>query len=417
MKIKQITNLILAMLLLITPQIACQALTPKQQTSPTLIPQIATATVQPQVTTDPGDISQLSDDEIKAGIQASLNQFADAYTSNTPDLLEEVVDQTNKPFRRIVRNRFDEYQQSYAGGQYNFSYNLLDIKRRELGYVIAHFETIGGYEADWPFRLLDGHWVLTEPTVEQVGDPVITETEHFTFTTYPWADDVNQKIMDMMETARSNVKDVLGKVPDEKANVKIMPIYGLSPYNPMNAIALYNKDQGPIKNVIEVYTPNSYAYSFYDPALGWDGELQTTLTHEYTHMTHALSFGQAGRLSDWMSEGLAEYVSGAGEENSYYACDAMRSGTFIPILDDSNTANKQDLMHMYTLEKNFGLSYDFATSLVTFTVNKYGGLDGFWNLANALDDTSDFRKAVQKALGISYDEYNDAWQTWLKQQC
>jgi hypothetical protein len=272
------------------------------------------------------------------------------------------------------------------------------------------------YEADWPFRLLTGRWVITEPTVEEVGEPIQTETEHFIFTTYPWADDVNQQIMEMMETARSNVEDVLGKVPDEKATVKIMPIYGLSPFNPMGAIALYNKGQGALQNIIEIYTPESFAFSFYDSSLGWEGELQKTLTHEYTHMTHELSFNHAGRLADWMSEGLAEYVSGASE-NVYFACDAMHSNALIPILDESDTVYKQDLMHMYTLDQDFGLSYDFATSLVYFTVEGYGGLEGFWKLANALDETSDFKKATQKAFGIPYEEYNKAWQAWLKKQC
>ncbi len=351
-----------------------------------------------------------------AGIQQALDLYAQAYNENNPELLGLTLDQENKPFRRIVRSRFDEAQISSFAGGFDYEFTLLDIKRREFGYVIAHFQLWNDYNADWPFRLLDGRWVITEPTVEQVGEPVIMETEHFTFTAYPWANDVNQQIMDLMETARANVEKVLGKAPDEKAIVNIMPIYGLHPYNPMGAIALYNKEQGATKNIIDIYTPESFAYSFYDASMGWDGELLATLTHEYTHMTHARSFNHAGRLSDWMSEGLAEYVSGAGGR-VHQACDAFRSGTLIPILDESGNVYKQDLMHMYTLEKDFGLSYGFATSLAYFTVENYGGLDGFWKLANALDETSEFKEAVQQAYGISYEQYNDEWQAWLKEQC
>jgi len=402
-------RVIFALIVMISSQIACQTLT-----NPST-PESAPPTPTP-VDSSPADPANLSDDEIKAGIQESLDTYAQAYNDNNPELLEQVVDQQNKPFRRIVRSRFDDYQISSDAGTGTFNYTLISIKKRELGYVIARFSTAGDYQGDWPFRLIDGRWVITEPTVEQVGAAVITETEHFTFTTYPWADDVNQQIMDMMETARTNVEKVLGQVPKEKANVKIMPIYGLSPFNPMNAIALYSKNGNALENTIEVYTPSSFAYSFYDPSIGWDGELQKTLTHEYTHMAHARVFNNAGRLSDWMSEGLAEYVAGA-DENLYSACDSMRSGTLIPILDESGVVVKQDLMHMYQLDHDFGLSYSFATSLVTFTVDTYGGLDGFWKLANALDDTGDFKKAVQKSFGIPYEEYNKKWQEWLKQQC
>jgi hypothetical protein len=72
---------------------------------------------------------------------------------------------------------------------------------------------------------------------------------------------------------------------------------------------------------------------------------------------------------------------------------------------------------MYTLEQDFDLSYDFATSLVEFTVENYGGLEGLWKLAEASDQTGDFKGAVQTALGISYDEYNNQWQAWLRKKC
>jgi hypothetical protein len=373
-------------------------------------PATSTPTALQTQTVPASEVQQFGEEEIRAGIQAALDLYAEAYSQNLPELLQQAVDQENKPFRRIVENRFDEFQNSYVGGQIQFQYDLLDIEQREFGYVIARFESENGSEASWPFRFTGGHWVLTEPTVEQIGEAVTTETERFIFVTYPWSEDVNPQIMEMMETARVNVEQVLGKVPDEKSNVTIMPIYGLKPFNPMAAIALYTGSG------IEVYAPDSFAFSFYDSALGWEGELQRTLTHEYTHLTHDLTFNKAGRLADWMSEGLAEYVTGA-EENTYWACEAFRSGTFIPILDESDAVYKQDLMHMYLLEKDFGLSYGFATSLVQFTVENHGGLDGFWKLANALDETGNFREATQDTFGISYEEYNENWQEWLQNQC
>lgn len=417
-------NLLMTAAILIASQFACNALSGPTQPTPlpsTTVPPTQplsadTPPAEPAATEAEFDLSQFSDEDIQAGIQTALDQFAEAYTYNEPDLLEYVVDQTNKPFRRIVRSRFDDYQKSSSGGQLQFQYRLIGIERREFGYIIGHFETLGGFQADWPFRYYEDHWVLTEPTVEQVGEAVKIETEHFNFTVYPWADDVNGQIMDMLETARSNVESVLGKVPDEKANVIILPIYGLRPGNSSGAIASYDSGQGTLRNVIQIYAPHSYAYSFYDPALGWDGELLTTIVHEYTHMTHNLSFSKAGALSDWMSEGIAEYVAGQ-TDNKYWACQAVQSGTFIPILDESDAVYKQDLMHMYLLEQDFSLSYDFATSLVDYTVEKHGGLDGFWKLATALDETSDFKKAVQSAFGITYEQYNTDWQIWLKNQC
>ncbi len=407
-------------MMLIVSQLACQTLFPAPTATQTATPfpsaTVTPTAIAPTQTSVPTEAIPFSDDEIRAGIQESLDRYAEAYRDNNAELLEAVVDQENKPFRRIVRSRFDEFQGSYQAGQVDFHFRLLDITKREYGFVLARFETDGGYEAMWPFRYLNGAWVISEPSVEQIGKLITTETDYFVFTSYPWADDYNSRIMELMQTARKNVDKVLGKVPDEKVKVEIMPIYGLHPFDAMNAVASYSQGSAPTDDRIQLYTPNSFAYSYYDPDLGWEKELEKTLTHEYTHMTHARSFNGSGKLADWMSEGLAEYVSGA-DENSYWACDAMATGTFIPIVDETREIYQQDLMHMYLLEENFGLSYDFATSLVEFTVEKYGGLDGFWKLAESSDKTSDFRKAVQEAFGISYDEYNQKWQTWLKKKC
>lgn len=418
MKNKRSSLPALAVSVLIISQLACQAVVsqfvpPTATVTPSAVPTVVPATS----TTGTPEAIPFSDDEIRMGIQQSLDIYADALSNNKPELLEQVVDQENKPFRRIVRSRFDDFQSSYQGGQFDITFSLLDIIRREYGFVLARFKVNRHLEAQWTFRYADNMWVISEPTVEQIGEPVTTETEHFIFTTYPWADDVNPLLMELMETARKNVEGVLGKVPDVKANVEIVPIYGLYPFNPMNAVASYSSGAASEEDRIEIYTPNSFAFSYYDPQFGWDGELEQTLTHEYTHMTHARSFGGAGKLADWMSEGLAEYVSGVAEDNSYWACDAMESGTFIPIMDETRTVYKQDLLHMYGLEENFGLSYDFAASLVLFTVEEYGGLDGFWDLANTFDTNTDFKEAVQESLGVSYDEYNTQWQAWLKRKC
>lgn len=420
MKPHHSTAWVLALTSLIVSQLACQTLFPLPST-PTAVPTVtpsATATAIPITATStstPDPTLSLTDNEIRAGIQQTLDLYAEALTHNKPGLLEQVVDQENRPFRRIVSSRFDDFQESYMAGQIDFKFKVLEITRQEHGYVMGRFRS-GSAEASWPFRYIEGVWVLSEPSPEQVGEPVVTETEHFKVTSYPWADDVNPQIIQMLEIARQEVEDVLGRVPDEKPNVEIMPIYGLRQFESMQAVASYSRGVTPTSDRILIYTPNSFVFSFYDSIAGWEAELQDTLTHEYTHMTHARSFDGAGRLADWMSEGLAEYVAGQ-KENSSIACEAVERGTMIPILDETRDYDKQDLMHMYSLDANFGLSYDFATSVVEFTVEKYGGLAGFWELAAALDEEGDLKKATQSALGVSFENFNAQWLAWLKRKC
>lgn len=412
--------LFLAVTVLIVSQLACQTLFPLPSTPTAVMAATpnATATAVPIIPTstiEPGETLDFTDDEIKAGIQQSLNTYAEALTDNRPELLQQVVDQENKPFRRIVSSRFNDFQESYMSGQVHFEFTVLDITRREYGFVVARFSA-GTAEAAWPFRYVDGAWRLSEPSPDQVGEPTITETDHFRVTAYAWSEDYNPLIIEMLETARLEVEEVLGSVPDEKPTVEIMPIYGLRQFESMQAVASYSKGASPSSDRILIYAPNSFVYSFYDAERSWQAELQDVLTHEYTHLTHARSFDGAGKLADWMSEGLAEYVAGQ-TENSRIACDAMEAGTLIPILDETRDYGKQDLMHMYSLTENFGLSYDFAMSLVEFTVAEYGGLDGFWRLARELDDKGDLKKAVQNTFGVTFEEYNAQWLAWLRKKC
>ena len=138
----KIFQAIVALAILISSQIACQTLTNPTATTE---PAPATQTLPPS---SPTDSVSLSDDEIKAGIQASLDLYAQAYNENDPDLLEQIVDQENKPFRRIVTSRFDDFQNSSGAGTGTFSYTLISINKREFGYVIAQFSTVGGYPAN-----------------------------------------------------------------------------------------------------------------------------------------------------------------------------------------------------------------------------------------------------------------------------
>lgn len=374
---------------------------------------VPTLVVTPVPPTAP---AELTDAEIETGIQDAADLYAQAYNDNDPDLLAQVVDQENLPFRRIVRSRFDDFQASYLGGRIKFSYAVRGIERRDFGLVLAHLRDQGGGAEDWLFRQVNDQWVLTEPSVEQIGEAQMTETEHFTFVTYPWADDVNPALIAMMDDARANVLEVLGEVPDEKARVEILPIYGLQPFNTMYAIALYRASSEAGDDVIQVYTPNTYAYGWYDPEEGWEAELERTLTHEYTHMTHTRSFGDAGQLADWLSEGLAEYVAQA-PDRLWVACRAAHSDLIIPIIDTETIVFKQDLMHLRSLDADVGLAYALSHALVTYIVEEHGGLENLWALATAYDETSNFDKALQQTLNVSYEQFDAEWRAWLRQQC
>ncbi|MEO7910614.1 MAG: hypothetical protein ABIV47_13270 [Roseiflexaceae bacterium] len=397
------------------------ATTPAAQ-SPTTLPApaatsapVATiAASAPTQAATPDTTSAPTDDQIKAGIQQTLDRYAQAYNDNQPDMLKQVVDQSNLPFRRLIQGRFDTYQNSIFAGQVTSEYKVDSIKPRDLGFVQAQvMRTSDGAVADWLFRQVQGKWLLSEPTEDQIGKRLKIETDHFTYYTYPWATDITPKLEQLMESARAKVLERLGKVPDTKTNVYILPIFGVGSPQNSGVLAYYDAAARGGARIV-IFAPESFSFSFYDPSQGWEPALQGTLTHEYTHLVNNTVFTPIARMADWMFEGLAEYVSDhprAGEVR-----DAVQSDNIIPIIDTSGKFNKQDLEHLTILNQDVSLAYGLAYSLVAYVNEKYGGMDGYWKLVRAFDKQQNLDKALQEAFGVSYKQFDKDWRAWLKQK-
>lgn len=360
----------------------------------------------------------LTPEAVASGIQKALDSYVEAYNTNNVELLRSVVDQTNAPFRRLVEERFNTFQESSFSGSRFRSMRVLAVNQREHGFWQAAIDD-GGYRRDILFRQMeDGRWVMSEPTEEQLGAKIKIDNEYFTLNTYEWSAEVNEVIEDMVLRARQQVIDTLGRTPENKFNVYLRPIFGITPPVNPNSLAWYSAGSRPRNDRIDIFAPFSYAFGFYDPQAGWEEDLYGTIVHELTHWAYTRAFAQEYRITDWMSEGLAEYVSNNPRRNAVSA--AVRMGRIIPLVDPNGGVRPQDMDHMTTLEVDRSLAYGFAYSLVAYIVETQGGLDGFWRLAAAVRDTPGtgiefYDKALQKAFGMTYAEFDAGWRQWLQE--
>ncbi len=390
------------------------AIAPTTPPAATSAPIATVAASAPTQAAAPAATSAPTDEDIKAGIQQTLDLYAQAYNDNQPNMLKQVVDQSNLPFRRLVQGRFDSYQQSIFAGQVTFDYKVDSIKPRDLSFVQAQVTRANdGAVADLLFRQVNGKWLLSEPTEEQIGKRQKIETKHFVYYTYPWADDINPKFEQLMESARAKVLERLGKVPDTQTNVYILPVFGVGSPQDAGVLAYYDRARRGEARIV-IFAPQSFSFGFYDPSQGWEPELQGTLTHEYTHLVNNASFTPIARMADWMVEGLAEYVS--DNPRASEVRDAVQSGNIIPIIDTSGQYNKQDLEHLTILDQDVSLAYGLSYSLVAYVNETYGGMDGYWKLVQAFDKRQNFDKALQDAFGTSYEQFDKDWRVWLKQK-
>jgi len=254
--------------------------------------------------------------------------------------------------------------------------------------------------------------VISEPGREQVGKPIRVEKEHFIFETYQWNQEYNDTIIQLMEQAATKVKDRLGKLPQQKALVKILPGYSVNPSVDPNAMAYYTSSGSDNMDEIVVFSPISMNFGYYDPTQGWQAALEQTLVHEYTHMTHMRAFDNAGKLMDWFKEGLAETVSDSSR--IYEVADGLKQNKLIPIMDETSTYNQQDLMHLYLLQSDVSLAYAEAESLVVYIMQTYGGMEAVWKLARADDDLQDFDASLQQSFDVTYADFDLDWREWLQ---
>ena len=121
------------------------------------------------------------------------------------------------------------------------------------------------------------------------------------------------------------------------------------------------------------------------------------------------------KMSDWMKEGLAVYVSDDTVYDSAVRA-AVQGDHIIPIVDTSNLAHPQDLEHLTLLEKDIALAYGLGKSLIVYMDEKYGGLDAFWKFTQAYSTEQKVPAALEKAFGVTYEQFDKDWRAWLKQK-
>ncbi|HEU5089721.1 MAG TPA: hypothetical protein VFT99_19835, partial [Roseiflexaceae bacterium] len=207
------------------------------------------------------------------------------------------------------------------------------------------------------------------------------------------------------------------KIPDKKPEVLIKPIFGLPPPENANVLAYYKQaSRAGVRDRMVIFAPHSFAFSGYDAGEGWQGSLLTTLAHEYTHLVNNRSFTPIARMSDWMVEGLAEYVSDPNAPLRRGVPTAVQTGQIIPLVDTSDAVNKQDLEHLTILDKDVSLAYGLANTVVAYINEKYGGMDGFWKFADSYDKKQNLDAALQDAFGVGLEQFEADWEAWLKQK-
>jgi hypothetical protein len=148
----------------------------------------------------------------------------------------------------------------------------------------------------------------------------------------------------------------------------------------------------------------SYSDRYYGPTIGGEG-LETLARHEFTHAAD-IGLAQTGDGLHFNYEGLAVYVAG---------------GHYKPEPLAERGAALFDLGHYVAVDQFLSqheLAYLYPAAMLTYIDETYGK-DKMWQFLGSDDQPGDdqpgsLEAALQSTFGISQEDFDQAFQTWLE---
>ena len=357
--------------------------------------------------------SPASPDEAMAGIQETLQRQAAARAGGDKAAYMATVDQTDLTWRRIQGEVFDA---DTAAGTPQPTYTAARAQPKQDDYYKARIDvTPPGASsptryAVWIFRRVEAGWLLSEIPYTELGARKTLDTDHFQLNHFDWDDDVIEGTGRIAERAYAAVVQKLGTAPSFRAVVSVNPTYGAhSRLRGRDILAAYLPDT---KNVILVRSPECFGAGQVPVGQSPEDHLRYPFTHEYTHLVND-QIVPVVKITQWMAEGLAEYVSGNFREAEVR--QAFRSGRQVTIdKADEIIEWKTDPAKGYTAAQ-ISLSYGEAAFAVAYFMERFGQ-EAFWQLARTYAESRRWPDSFAAATGITWDQFQAEWMRWLRQQ-
>jgi hypothetical protein len=349
---------------------------------------------------------------MRAGLQQTMDRYAALLNAGDVVALEQLVHPDSTPLRRLLRNRFRGYTPDPADPA---AFTVTTVTPRIAGYVVAHIIDVNGTESDRSFKEHTSQWLFAEPSADELGEA--TTRQHgdtMRITYFPsWHSDAELlTIIQLHDEAAQRVHGALGITSSASLELRIKPSFGLPPLMELQTAALYLAGNARVDSQIVINAPGSHAFPGYRDS--WQAALSRTLTHELTHFVADTAIMPIAQTPPWMAEGLAEVVTQT--DRTALLQEALRTDTMLPLV----AVDRRDLDHFDTLDERL-LAYACSQALVEFIIAQHGGLKSYWALAAAHQTApgvgeARWNQALQQSLGISLDDFQRAWQAWLRQR-
>ena len=354
-----------------------------------------------------------SPEEAIASIQETLQRQAAARAAGDKAAYMAAVDQTDLTWRRIQGEVFDADTAVKAPQP---TYTAARARPKQGDYYKAWIDiTPPGAAAPtryavWIFRRTDGGWLLSEIPYTELGTRKTLDTDHFRLNRFTWDDDVVEGAGRVAERAYATVREKLGTAPSFRAIVSLNPTYGShSGLRGRDTLAAYLPDT---KNMILLRSPECFGAGEVPVGQTPEDHLLYPFTHEYTHLVND-QIVPVVKMTQWMAEGLAEYVAGNLREAEVR--QAFRSGREVSLdKADEIIEWKTDPAKGYTVGQ-VSLSYGEAAFAVAYFIERFGQ-EMFWQLARTYAESRRWPDSFSATTGITWGQFQADWTRWFRQR-
>lgn len=343
-----------------------------------------------------GPVTVQVTDKTKGELQAVLRAAHEALEKRDLKAYQATFDGSRNAFRRCKTESFD------VAGRQGVSSAVPQVTKVEAygGIYVRAWVDEGGDRGlvRTYFRIVDGRWVQTEPTSEEVGAEKKTTVDGIDIDYWAIDDDIIEALRQGTLAARDSV--VRSQLSESKRP------FGIRFY-PTRTV------QGIVDcNVVGFHLPNRpedkyirfFRYWFTADGTRLSPETVTFIQHEGLHWAQdQFITGISARLDWWLVEGWPDYI-GESRSASYKRAVVCTTGTptYKQLADgprtDLPTTNPEDAVRYYA----------FANTMVEYLYAQFGP-NAYRDLLLAYKELADPNQNLPAVLKVTPEQFHTGW--------
>lgn len=352
-----------------------------------------------------GPVAVQVTDKTLGELQTVLLAQRDALVKRDLKAYQATFDGQRSAFRRCMQDTFD-----LAGRQGVGSVPPKIIKVEPYGGIYARAWVDEGSNgiSRYYFRKVDGQWVRTEPTTDELGPEKVVTVEGIDIDHWAIDDDVVDALSKGTVAARGIVAQNQLSETKRLFGIRFYPTRGAATLVDCFIVGFHIANAANDDKFVRFFR-----YWFSPDLKSVSPTTIQFITHEALHWAQDDFIpGISARLDWWLTEGWPDYV---GQNTSAASKTRAVCQTQIPTLDRLIDALRVFDREQTPVEEQVRY-YAFANSMIEYLYAQFGGANAYKQLLTAYKESVDPKVTYPKALKVTPDEFYAGWVAFAKKK-